>query len=90
MKYTRLQHGLLEWAIACHIVISGTFIYQQDNFILSLAIWCYIFALLELYKSNSFTFPLDPGKSIDLKDDNTRIYGRQTEKGYQFGVENSR
>lgn len=90
MKYTRLQHGLLEWAIACHIVISGTCIANSDSLILSFALWFYIFALLGLYKSNSFTFHLDPGESIDLKDDNTRIYGKKTEKGYQFGVENSR
>lgn len=90
MKYTRLQHGLLEWAIACHIVIAGTCIAHSDSLILSIALWFYIFALLGLYKSNSFTFHLDPGKSIDLKDDNTRIYGKQTAKGYQFGVENSR
>lgn len=90
MKYTRLQHGLLEWAIANHILLSGYIMYVSEGLLLTIALWIYIFALLELYKSNSFTFHLDPGKSIDLKDDNTRIYGKKTEKGYQFGVENSR
>lgn len=91
MKYTGLKHAVLEWAIACHIMLAfRVMALTNGSIILDIFIWIYIFALLGLYKSNSFTFHLDPGDSIDIKDDNTRIYGEKTGNGYQFGVENSR